>query len=62
MWRNMDEAISQGFADYKDCPAAYYSLEAAIKYRVAQFIWNEMSSKDVTMPGEILEAIAKITK
>ena len=62
MFKNMNEAIQKGIKDYNELPLAFASIDDAIKYRVADFIWQEIRDKDTSEPEKVLKAIYKICK
>ena len=61
-FRCIEDAVAQGKADYADLPMAFTSENTAIKYRVAQFIWEQLYGVDTSEPADVLNAIATIVK
>jgi hypothetical protein len=61
-FKTMNQAIEQGKRDYLDMPACFNDENTAIKYRVAQFIWDQVRAVDTSEPTQILEAINIIVK
>lgn len=59
--KNLSDAIRVAIEDYNWCPNAYHSLEDAIKYRVAEFVWIEIKSINMSKTCEVLEIIKRIT-
>lgn len=58
----LTQAIQQGLKDYKESPDLFASVEMAVKYRVADMIWEEINHIDLEDSLEVLNFIQKATK
>lgn len=59
---SLKTAIEKGIQDFSTNPEAYGSLEEAIRYRIADYIWIESKKYQIDDPFKVLSLLQTITK